>query len=127
VEDLFGAKLAHCFGGVTADPVMRAAGVMIIREIHDEDCLGSTWYGDTISFSEDFDRNLGLNAEYLLWDMVAQLVCPTGHAMVPLDVVGGFAFNAQVEGEPLNRFLKLPERPPIQVCTFKSKTADYVN
>lgn len=86
VEDLFGAKLAHCFGGVTADPVMRAAWVMIIREIHGEDCLGSMWYGDTISFSEDFDRNLGLNAEYLLWDMVAQLVCPTGHAMVPLPV-----------------------------------------
>ena len=86
VEDLFGAKLAHCFGGVTADPVMRVAWVMIIREIHGEDCLGSMWYGDTISFSEDFDRNLGLNAEYLLWDMVAQLVCPTGHAMVPLPV-----------------------------------------
>ncbi len=86
VEDLFGAKLAHCFGGVTADPVMRVAWVMIIREIHGKDCLGSMWYGDTISFSEDFDRNLGLNAEYLLWDMVAQLVCPTGHAMVPLPV-----------------------------------------
>jgi methylmalonyl-CoA mutase cobalamin-binding subunit len=86
VEDLFGAKLTHCFGGVTADPVMRLAWVMIIQEIHGEDCLGSMWYGDTISFSEDFDRNLGLNAEYLLWDMVAQLVCPTGHAMVPLPV-----------------------------------------
>ncbi|MBC7263201.1 MAG: hypothetical protein H5T64_02455 [Chloroflexi bacterium] len=86
VEDLFGAKLAHCFGGVTADPLMRVAWVMIIKEIHGEDCLGSMWYGDTISFSEDFDKNLGLNAEYLLWDMVAQLVCPTGHAMVPLPV-----------------------------------------
>jgi len=86
VEDLFGAKLAHCFGGVTADPLMRVAWVMIIKDIHGEDCLGSMWYGDTISFSEDFDRNLGLNAEYLLWDMVAQLVCPTGHAMVPLPV-----------------------------------------
>lgn len=86
VEDLFGAKLAHCFGGVTADPLLRVAWVMIIKEVHGEDCLGSMWYGDTISFSQDFDRNLGLNTEYLLWDMVAQLVCPTGHAMVPLPV-----------------------------------------
>jgi len=86
VEDLFGAKLAHCFGGVTADPLMRVAWVMITKEIHGEDCLGSMWYGDTISFSEDFDRNLGLNAEYLLWDIVAQLICPTGHAVVPLPV-----------------------------------------
>nr|MBC7243843.1 hypothetical protein [Chloroflexota bacterium] len=86
VEELFEAKLAHCFGGVTADPLMRVAWVMIIKDIHGEDCVGSMWYGDTISFSEDLDRNLGLNAEYLLWDMVAQLVCPTGHALVPLPV-----------------------------------------
>jgi len=86
VEDLFGAKLAHCFGGVTADPLTRVAWVFILREVHGEDCLGSMWYGDTISFSEDFDRNLGLNAEYLLWDMIAQLVCPTGHAVLPLPV-----------------------------------------
>jgi methylmalonyl-CoA mutase cobalamin-binding subunit len=86
VESLFGAKLAHCFGGVTVDPMTRVAWVFIMREIHGEDCLGSMWYGDTISFSEDFDRNLGLNAEYLLWDMIAQLVCPTGHAVLPLPV-----------------------------------------
>ena len=45
------------------------------------------WYGDTISFSPwDYDRNLGLNAEYLLWDIMAQLACPTGHAVLPLPV-----------------------------------------
>lgn len=86
VEDLMGAKLAHCFGGVTVDPLMRVAWVMIMRDIHGEDCIGSMWYGDTISFSEDFDRNLGLNAEYLLWDIAAQLRYPTGHAVLPLPV-----------------------------------------
>jgi methylmalonyl-CoA mutase cobalamin-binding subunit len=86
VEDLMGAKLAHCFGGVTVDPLTRVAWVMIMREIHGEDCIGSMWYGDTISFSEDLDRNLGLNAEYLLWDIAAQLRCPTGHAVLPLPV-----------------------------------------
>jgi methylmalonyl-CoA mutase cobalamin-binding subunit len=86
VESLCGAKLAHCFGGLTVDPMTRVAWVFIMREIHGEDCLGSMWYGDTISFSDDFDRNLGLNAEYLLWDIIAQLVCPTGHAVLPLPV-----------------------------------------
>jgi len=86
VEDLLGGKLAHCFGGVTVDPIMRVAWVLIMREIHGEDCLGSMWYGDTISFTEDLDRNLGLNAEYLLWDIVAQLRYPTGHAVLPLPV-----------------------------------------
>jgi methylmalonyl-CoA mutase cobalamin-binding subunit len=86
VEDLFDAELAHCFGGVTVDPLMRVAWVVIMREIHGDDCLGSMWYGDTISFGEDFEWNLGLNAEYLLWDMMAQLVYPTGHAVLPLPV-----------------------------------------
>jgi methylmalonyl-CoA mutase cobalamin-binding subunit len=86
VESLCGAKLAHCFGGVTVEPMTRVGWVFIMREIHGADCLGSMWYGDTISFSEDFDRNLGLDAEYLLWDMIAQLVCPTGHAVLPLPV-----------------------------------------
>jgi methylmalonyl-CoA mutase cobalamin-binding subunit len=86
VESLCAAKLAHCFGGVTVDPMTRVAWVFIMREIHGEDCLGSMWYGDTISFSDDYDRNLGLNAEYLLWDIVAQLACPTGHAVLPLPV-----------------------------------------
>ena len=86
VEDLIGAQLAHCFGGVTSDPLTRAAWVMIMREIHGVDGIGSMWYGDTISFSEDFDRNLGLDAEYLLWDIAAQLRYPTGHAVLPLPV-----------------------------------------
>jgi methylmalonyl-CoA mutase cobalamin-binding subunit len=86
VEHLLGAKLAHCFGGVTAAPLMRAAWVMILREMQGPDGVGSMWYGDTISFSEDFDRNLGLDAEYLLWDIVAQLRYPTGHAVLPLPV-----------------------------------------
>ena len=47
VEGLFGAKLVHCFGGVTSDPLMRVAWIMIMREVHGDDCVGSMWYGDT--------------------------------------------------------------------------------
>jgi methylmalonyl-CoA mutase cobalamin-binding subunit len=41
-------------------------------------------YGDTISFGSDFIQNRGLVAEYLLWDIMAQLECPTGNAVLPL-------------------------------------------
>ena len=37
VEDLCGAKLAHCFGGCTADPITRVAWLMLMRDIHGED------------------------------------------------------------------------------------------
>jgi len=97
IEDLFHARLAHCTGGVIVDPMTRVAWVMLLREIHGADGLGSMWYGDTISFSEDFDRNLGLNAEYLLWDIVAQLVCPTGHAVLPLPVTEAVRIPSAVD------------------------------
>ena len=71
---------------ILAETLMREGHNVIMSEIHGDDCLGSMWYGDTISFGADFDQNLGLNAEYLLWDIVAQLVCPTGHAVLPLPV-----------------------------------------
>ncbi|MHC4406325.1 MAG: cobalamin-dependent protein, partial [Planctomycetota bacterium] len=57
-----------------------------LHEIHEHDCVGSMIYGDTISFGADLDQNRGLDAEYLLWDIMAQLECPTGSAVLPLPV-----------------------------------------
>jgi len=86
VETLLNAKLSHCIGGLTSDPLKRSAWVFTLNEIHERDCIGSMIYGDTISFGTDFDQNRGLVAEYLLWDIMTQLECPTGHAVLPLPV-----------------------------------------
>jgi len=86
VEELLAAKLAHCIGGLTTDPVKRAGWVFALNEIHANQCIGSMIYGDTLSFSTDFSINRALVAEYLLWDIMAQLKCPTGHAVLPLPV-----------------------------------------
>jgi len=41
VEDLLGARLAHCIGGLTTDPVKRAGWIFALHEIHDrKDILG---------------------------------------------------------------------------------------
>lgn len=86
VEDLLGAKLAHCIGGLTTDPVKRSGWVFALSEIHDHQCIGSMIYGDTLSFTSDYTINRGLVSEYLLWDIMTQLQCPTGHAVLPLPV-----------------------------------------
>jgi methylmalonyl-CoA mutase cobalamin-binding subunit len=86
VEDLLGARLAHCIGGLTTDPVKRAGWVFALHKIHAPEGVGSMFYGDTLSFSPDFTLNQGVVAEYLLWDIMAQLECPTGHAVLPLPV-----------------------------------------
>jgi methylmalonyl-CoA mutase cobalamin-binding subunit len=86
VEALLGGKLAHCIGGLTTDPIKRVGWVFALNEIHEQDCLGSMFYGDTISFTQDFVANRAIVAEYLIWDILAQLECPTGHAVLPLPV-----------------------------------------
>ena len=86
VEELLDAKLAHCIGGLTSDPVKRAGWNFALHEIHEQDCIGSMMYGDTISFSSDFSHNRALVAEYLMWDILAQFECPTGTAVLPLPV-----------------------------------------
>lgn len=86
VETLLGAKLAHCIGGLTTDPVKRAGWVFALNEIHGGECVGSMFYGDTISFIGDFTIDRGMIAEYLMWDILAQMKCPTGHAVLPLPV-----------------------------------------
>jgi methylmalonyl-CoA mutase cobalamin-binding subunit len=84
VENLLGAKLAHCIGGLTIDPIKRSGWVFALHEIHGRDCIGSMFYGDTLSFTPNFSTNRALVGEYLMWDIMAQLECPTGHAVLPL-------------------------------------------
>ena len=86
VEDLLGAKLAHCMGGLVTDPVKRSGWVFALDKIHKNDCIGSMFFGDTISFTKDFNVNRGLVAEYLSWDIMTQLACPTGHAVLSMPV-----------------------------------------
>jgi len=86
VEELLGARLTHCIGGLTRDPIKRVGWVFALDAIHQGDCLGSMIYGDTISFSQNFPHNWGVVGEYLLWDVMAQLECPTGHAVHPLPI-----------------------------------------
>lgn len=86
VETLLGARLAHCIGGLTTNPVKRVGWIFALNDLYQGDCVGSMFYGDTISFSGDLVSNRGLIAEYLMWDILAQLKCPTGHAVLPLPV-----------------------------------------
>ena len=84
VEELLECKLSHCIGGLTADPIKRVGWIFALNEIHEQDCIGSMIYGDTISFTRNFAANRAMVGEYLLWDIMAQIECPTGHAVLPL-------------------------------------------
>jgi len=86
VEELIGARLTHCIGGLTRDPVKRAGWVLALHNIHQGEQVGSMIYGDTLSFGLEFEKNRAVTAEYLLWDILVQLHAPSGHAVLPLPV-----------------------------------------
>jgi methylmalonyl-CoA mutase cobalamin-binding subunit len=86
VEELIGAKLTHCIGGLTQDPIKRSGWVLALQTIHRGEHVGSMIYGDTLSFGPEFEKNRAVTAEYLLWDILAQLHAPSGHAVLPLPV-----------------------------------------
>jgi methylmalonyl-CoA mutase cobalamin-binding subunit len=104
VEELLGARLTHCIGGLTSDPVKRVGWVFAFKEIHDGDPLGSMIYGDTISFTGNFPRNWGVVGEYLLWDILAQLECPTGHAVHPLPITEAIRIPSAEEIAEIHTF-----------------------
>ena len=64
VEDLLGAKLAHCVGGLVSDPIKRSGWIFALDEIHDHDCIGSMFYGDTISSNMDPEKNRSKHGEH---------------------------------------------------------------
>lgn len=84
IEDLLGAKIAHCTGGLVSNPIKRSGWIFALDEIHDHDCIGSMFYGDTISASKETEKNRALTFEYLIWDIMTQMECPTGHAVLPV-------------------------------------------
>ncbi len=104
VEELLGARLSHCIGGLTTDPVRRAGWVIALQQIHGGDHVGSMIYGDTLSFGRDFEKNRALTAEYLQWDILAQMHCPSGHGVLPLPVTEAIRIPSAEEIIEAQRF-----------------------
>jgi methylmalonyl-CoA mutase cobalamin-binding subunit len=126
VEELLGAKLSHCIGGLTSDPIKRAGWVFALHEIHDHECIGSMFYGDTISFTNDLAVNSGLVSEYLLWDILAQLKCPTGHAVLPLPLTEGMripSLDEIIEAQLLGRRIEDSARRMLPHVDFSQAQA----
>ena len=84
VEELIGARLAHCYGGLVPDPRHRAIVGLALDELRGGDSLGSMIYGDTVSYGRDRERNLEVLRTSVTVDIATQLHRPTGHAINPV-------------------------------------------
>ena len=85
VEQLIGARLAHCFGNTIQTPECRAVVHFALDDLRDRDSIGSMIYGNTVDHRPgDRARNTAAVTEQLMCDIALQLRRPTGHAVNPV-------------------------------------------
>jgi methylmalonyl-CoA mutase cobalamin-binding subunit len=84
VEELIGARVAHCFGHTFGDPVTRLAFQRALAVVNPTP--GSMLYGNTTAYGSSDAANYGALAGYLLVDLMGQATKPSGHAVNPVPV-----------------------------------------
>ncbi len=84
VEELIGARVAHCFGHHFSDPMTRLAFQIALQRANPTP--GTMIYGNTVSYRGDATANYASLASYLLVDILGQRLNPSGHAVNPVPV-----------------------------------------
>ncbi len=85
VTDLIGAPYAVCYGHHFTEPLTRIAFQRALVKISDG-VPGSQIYGATVLYKGTHAENYAGLSAYLLSDIVAQKLLPTGHALNPVPV-----------------------------------------
>ncbi len=84
VEDLLAGRHATAFGNTFANPSNRMAFQRALGRITDDP--GPMIVGNTVGYGADHDANRATLANYLTFDIAAQQLEPTGHAMYPVPI-----------------------------------------
>lgn len=84
VENLLGGHAVHCYGHTFENPLTRLAFQRALARV--SDVPGSMVYGNTTIYLEGEAENYANLASYLLVDILAQKILPTGHAINPIPV-----------------------------------------
>jgi methylmalonyl-CoA mutase cobalamin-binding subunit len=85
VEELIGARLAHCFGNTIQSPECRAIVHFALDDLRGRDSIGSMIYGNTVDHrAGDRIGNAAAVEAQLMCDIALQIRRPTGHAVNPV-------------------------------------------
>ena len=125
IEDLIGARLGNCYGGVAQTPQLRAAWVFALNDIYDGDACGTMFYGDTVSSGPDLNYNRTVAARYLLWDIMAQLKCPIGTAIMPPPFTEGIRIPSVDEIIEVQMFAREMEKTARDMLKYVDFTECY--
>ncbi len=85
VEDLIGARLAHCFGNTIQNPESRAIVHFALDDIRNRESVGSMIFGNTVDYRANArSRNTAVLSAQIMCDIAMTIHRPTGHAVLPI-------------------------------------------
>jgi methylmalonyl-CoA mutase cobalamin-binding subunit len=85
VEELCGAAYAPDFGGLTSDPLQRAAVIVALEQGRPKGSSPSAYYhGDTVGYTDSEPNNLALFVNDTLLNIAVQMQFRTGAALLPV-------------------------------------------
>ena len=80
-EELAGGRVAHCYGNLFSDPMLRIVFNRGISKIDKYQTPGTFVNGNTIDYGMSMAKNYSVMPTYALADIACQLKYPTGYAI----------------------------------------------
>lgn len=83
-EELMGGRMAHCYGNLFNDPMLRIVFNRSLAKIDKYGTPGTHINGNTIDYGKSMARNYSIIPSYALADIACQMKYPTGYAINPI-------------------------------------------
>ena len=83
-EELMGGRMAHCYGNLFNDPMLRIVFNRSLAKMDKYGTPGTHINGNTIDYGKSMARNYSIIPSYALADIACQMKYPTGYAINPI-------------------------------------------
>ena len=112
VTEVVGARLAISYGGLTHDPIMKAAITMALEAITPEGTFNPFYHCNTTVYKPEIDINYGILGVDMLYLLLVQHKLRTGAAVLPI---------------PVTEAIRIPSwQEIVEVHAITRRIADYI-
>ena len=86
IDDVIGARVAIAYGGLTHNPMTKAAMIIALETLTPDTTCNPFYHGNTTAYTEDLDANFGVLSLDVLYTMLAQLHTASATPVLPIPV-----------------------------------------
>ena len=86
IDELIGARVAIAYGGLTHNPMTKAAMILALESLTPSTTHNPFYHGNTTAYTEDLDENFAVLSLDVLYTMLAQLRTGSATPTLPIPV-----------------------------------------